>query len=192
MTRVALFAFLAFAAGCVPGTSGRAMEMGSDCRHGSAQPITADEALSALRVHGFTVYREEESLFCGGDNSAEDVIANVLQSGPPENFTDPGEITGREGTLYCGLHARPFPNAELHADSDAPAASPIFSGRKAESPSAASNARSIRRGTRPRLRLRAFARRSSCWSATSERVGPARWPACCSGRTHLRKVRRKA
>ena len=38
----------------------------------------------------------------------------------------------REGTLYCGLHARPFPNPELRADTDAPAASPIFSGRKAE------------------------------------------------------------
>jgi hypothetical protein len=85
------------------------MEMGSACRHGSAQPITALEALSTLRAHGFTVYREEVSLFCGGENSAQDVIATVLQTGPHENFSDPGEIGAREGTLYCGLHARPVP-----------------------------------------------------------------------------------
>jgi hypothetical protein len=101
------------------------------CGHGPTEPVTIEEALSTLRAHSFTVFVEEESELCGG-SLAEEAIGNVVESGPNRNVSDFEEISKREGMLLCTLRPEPLGDSKLYVDTDAPPASPIFSGDKAE------------------------------------------------------------
>jgi hypothetical protein len=59
-------------------------------------------------------------------------ITNVHFDGPDENIDQHDEIGKREGAVFCGVTRGSVWGKTLRKDPDAPAASPIFSGEKAE------------------------------------------------------------
>ncbi len=79
-----------------------------------------------MHRYDFTVRPDRDSVICGGLGSeAEEMPVELTNS-----LDD--EIAEREGTVFCGVRRGPIWGPKLEKDLDAPASSPIFSGRKAE------------------------------------------------------------
>lgn len=84
-----------------------------------------------LRSAGFSVHKAERSDVCSASDIAED-ITNIHFEGKYENTGEHDDISEREGHLGCVLRRnRGSRRDPVRIDTDAPAASPIFSGRKA-------------------------------------------------------------
>jgi hypothetical protein len=73
-----------------------------------------------LRKHGFVVHQDPTDVICGLDPPADDMPVSLTNADDEEAY------------LGCGLRRGPIWGPELTSDLDAPPASPVFSGRKAE------------------------------------------------------------
>ena len=105
-----------------------------ECVGEPTRPLTATELMRTLRRHGFTVFRIPGDAICDAPMAERMPVSvgNVLSEGPHDNYDLRDEITEREGHVFCGLRRGPIWGWELDEDLDAPAASPVFSGDKAE------------------------------------------------------------
>jgi hypothetical protein len=104
------------------------------CLGEATSPLTAAELTRTLRRHGFTVYPDPRDAICDTP-VAERMpvsVSNVFFQGPHENIEAHNEVTEREGHVSCGLRRGPIWGWKLEEDLEAPPASPIFSGDKAE------------------------------------------------------------
>ena len=104
------------------------------CLGEPTKPLTAAELRQALRRQGFTVFPIPGDAICETP-AAERMpvsLGNVISEGPNDNYDRRDEITAREGHLFCGLRRGPIWGWRLDEDLDAPPASPVFSGDKAE------------------------------------------------------------
>jgi hypothetical protein len=90
-------------------------------------PIAVSEELAG---RGIVVY--EDSLACAGAEDLVTMLANVVSSGPHENLSEQDEIDAKQGSVHCAIYRESLFGRTLASDLDAPAASPIFSGDKAE------------------------------------------------------------
>jgi hypothetical protein len=106
------------------------------CEGGRAEPISTQRLRQTLRQHSFTVEPVGRDATCGAGDGPKTlaVLSNVRFDGPFENLDQSDEITEREGMIICGVRSHPFPGQRntLGKDLDAPPASPIFNGKKAE------------------------------------------------------------
>jgi hypothetical protein len=107
------------------------------CKGGKAEPISIKRVRATLRSHGFTAEPEEREAICGPGEGPEAVavITNSHFDGPFENIHQHAEIARREGVVICAVRRSPLVRSRadtLQKDFDAPAASPIFNGKKAE------------------------------------------------------------
>jgi hypothetical protein len=59
-------------------------------------------------------------------------LTNIFFDGPHKNIQSHRKVSRREGHIGCGLRRGPIWGPTLESDLDAPPASPIFSGKKAE------------------------------------------------------------
>ena len=137
MGRVLLLATLlvGLGSGCVALLEGPTGEQPSQaCRVEPTQPLTAAELTGALRRHGFTVSEIPGDAICELP-VAERLpvsVGNVLSQGPHDDYDKRDEIIEREGRVFCGLRRGPIWGWKLDEALDAPPASPVFSGDKAE------------------------------------------------------------
>jgi hypothetical protein len=100
------------------------------CPGGAAAPLSSTEVATALREQGFSVFEDDEG--CAGAEDKVMDLTNILFSGPHENISEHAEIGATEGHVGCGLGREPLFGNKLDSDLEAPAASPFFSGDKAE------------------------------------------------------------
>jgi hypothetical protein len=100
------------------------------CPERRTQPLAIAEVARTLRGQGFSVARDEGSALCSAPQVAA-VLTNIHFDGPNENISVHDEISERQGHVSCAVERRSAWGTKLHKDLHAPAASPIFSGRKA-------------------------------------------------------------
>jgi hypothetical protein len=98
------------------------------------KPLTAGELTRALRRNGFTVFPISGDAICEAPVAERMPVSvgNVLSEGPHDNYDQRDEVTAKEGHVFCGLRRGPIWGWKLDENLDAPPASPIFSGNKAE------------------------------------------------------------
>jgi hypothetical protein len=137
MTRPAWLLFLgavwlAFSTACAGPVAGVHEAAPGSCEGGPTRPLTKRVVVSNLRKHGFAVRSSTNSDLCqafdpslGGNDRAAFEISNG-------GSASPDDVEQNEGTLSCILRKGPIWGAKLQKDLDAPSASPIFNGRKAE------------------------------------------------------------
>lgn|SRR5829696_1753050 len=137
MGRLASVAAILVAVGC--GCGGQVDDSVDDlpsqaCVSEPTRPLTASELMGTLRRHGFTVFRIPGDAICVAPVAERMPVSvgNVLSEGPHENYDRRDEITEREGHVFCGLRRGPIWGWKLDENLDAPPASPLFSGDKAE------------------------------------------------------------
>jgi hypothetical protein len=98
-----------------------------------------------LARHDITVRANYDGVICGG------FIGSPEEEMPVKLGNDSDEAAmERQGTVFCGLRRGPIWGPKLESNLDAPPASPIFSGKKAEFKVANLGARSIPRRGRGR------------------------------------------
>jgi hypothetical protein len=124
--RLALAACVLLAAGCgeapAPTSAGDA-----SCAGDPTRPISAATLTRVLARHDITVRADYDGVICGGFiGSPEEEMPVKLG-----NDSDEGAME-REGAVFCGLRRGPIWGPKLESNLDAPPASPIFSGTKAE------------------------------------------------------------
>jgi hypothetical protein len=100
------------------------------CPGGRTQPLAIADVARTLKHHGFSVGRDDGSALCSAQQVAA-VLTNIHFDGPHENISAHDEISEREGHVSCAVERRNVSGTKLRTDLHAPAASPIFSGRKA-------------------------------------------------------------
>jgi hypothetical protein len=100
------------------------------CPGGRTHPFAIADVARTLREQKFSVARDEGSALCSAPQVAA-VLTNIHFDGPNENISNHDEISKREGHVSCAVERRSARGAKLRKDLHAPAASPIFSGRKA-------------------------------------------------------------
>lgn len=124
--------FLFTSAGCMEEVVGDGYEA-PVCEGRPTRPVTKTQLEQVLERQGFRMYSDRESGLC----SAVDIEV-VLENLP---VSDAGRLSGddesnireRYGHVICDLRRAPLSSEPgLHKDLDAPAASPIFHGPKAE------------------------------------------------------------
>lgn len=128
MTRILTASAVAFtvvvgAASCGGGNGSTKTDgAGTVCR-GVAKPVSVAAAREALRDAGFSVERVTVRR-CRGDTRREDILAELSN----ENMGD--RIEEEQGSVTCAIYRGPIYNG-FNRDLHEPAASPIFTGRKA-------------------------------------------------------------
>ena len=140
MGRVAIALLIFLLPACDAFDEGLSYEETPLCAGGEARPLSISSVSRALREQGFTVARARRSEFCGGPGReviprGKRVVAdltNIHFDGPHENIDQHDEVTDREGHVGCVVLRSDVWGRRLRADLDAPAASPIFSGDKAQ------------------------------------------------------------
>jgi hypothetical protein len=136
MARLALLGTLLAILVCGCSATDTLGERSQVCIGEPTQPITSSELRQALRQYGFTVLTETgaAAVICDLPPRQRMPIAfsNIIFEGPDENTKQHRQISKREGHYYCGLRRGPIWGTELNEDLDAPPASPIFGGDKAE------------------------------------------------------------
>jgi hypothetical protein len=134
MARAALLSTMVVILGCGCSDVIDVHEPSQACAGEPTRPLTAAELSRALRGHGFTVYPIPDDAICDLPPSERIPVSlgNVLFEGPHENIEQHNQITEREGHVFCGLRRTPIWGMDLKEDLNAPPASPIFSGDKAE------------------------------------------------------------
>lgn len=167
MSRAMLLLGLASAAVCC-GCSydpGPANPSSLACAGDPTRPLSAAAVMRVLHRHRFTVLPEppdRANVICGGLGSRSEempvTLTNILSSGPHENTESHEEIGLRQGHVICGLRRGPIWGPELRSDLDAPASSPVFSGRKAEFTVANLECTIYPRGPRTEVQVRNFQR----------------------------------
>lgn len=124
--RLALAACVLLAAGC-GGVPEPTSEPDTSCAGDPTRPIAAATLRRVLARHGITVRAHYDGVICGG------FIGSPEEEMPVKLGNDSDEAAmEREGTVFCGLRRGPIWGPRLESNLDAPPASPIFSGRKAE------------------------------------------------------------
>lgn len=111
-----------------------AHEPSQACVEEPTRPLTAAELTRALRGHGFTVFPIPDDAICELPPSERMPVSlgNLFFEGPHENIEQHDQIMEREGQVFCGLRRTPIWGMDVTEDLNAPPASPIFSGDKAE------------------------------------------------------------
>lgn len=137
MRRILLLAPLALlGSACIGGVgSGQGVGRTSECTGRPTEPLSKTAVVATLHEHGLRAARSSTtSDECKGLDtlftSDRDLPAFAISNDRDGGFE--GGIHKREGTLHCLLYPDPAFGHELEGDTDAPAASPIFSGRKAQ------------------------------------------------------------
>jgi hypothetical protein len=82
------------------------------CVEGPAEPPTPATVIRVLREHGFSAQAEHKFL------CAPRVVAGVTNAPPGDNSSATSERAEQEGTVFCGVEKRPFPNDFLHRSED--------------------------------------------------------------------------
>lgn len=137
MGRLACVAAILIALGCGctgPGDDSVDALPSQACVHEPTRPLIATELIRTLRRHGFTVSPIPGDAICEGPVAERMPVSvgNVISEGPNDNYDRRDEITEREGHVFCGLRRGPIWGWKLEEDLNAPPASPVFSGDKAE------------------------------------------------------------
>jgi hypothetical protein len=124
--RFALAAVVVVVAGCAS-VPGPASKPDTSCAGDPTRPISAKTLRRVLARHDITVRPYYDGVICGPFLGSRD------EQMPVELSNDRNEAAmKREGTVFCGLRRGPIWGPKLESDLDAPASSPVFSGRVAE------------------------------------------------------------
>jgi hypothetical protein len=135
LASVGAIVLVALGCGCTGTVDDSVADLPSQaCVGEPTRPLRASELTRALRRHGFTVFPVPGDAICEAPVAEQKPVSlgNVISEGPHDNYDQRDEITEREGHVFCGLRRGPIWGWKLDENLDAPPASPIFSGDKAE------------------------------------------------------------
>jgi hypothetical protein len=83
-----------------------------ECVEGPAEPLTPATVIRVLREQGFSAQAEHKFL------CAPRVVAGVTNAPPGDTSSATSERAEQEGTVFCGVEKRPFPNDFLQRYED--------------------------------------------------------------------------